>query len=227
MQILLERPDIVIVDKPAGLPSIADRFGSTSVQEQLQALRGEKLWVTHRLDREVTGILVFARTAEAHRALSMAFEQQRIHKTYLAYSGGQSPGEVGTSFTWKDLLLRGKKRAYVHPTGKPAHTDARFDGQAAWPNLWQWTLEPRTGRNHQLRVHLASRGWPIAGDVLYGSTELWPLPGIALRAVRLEVPPGVLGAALVVEAAPWALQPIDPATTARSATQGGCGGPGL
>lgn len=207
MDILLERPDILIVDKPAGLPSIADRFGSTSVHEQLQAVRGEKLWVTHRLDREVTGILVFARTAQAHRALSMAFEHHLVVKTYAAVTGGERPGADGSQFTWKDNLMRGKKRAYVHPAGKPAHTDALFEGPAHQPGLWAWSLLPRTGRNHQLRVHLASRGWPIAGDVLYGSPDLWPLPGIALRAVRLDLPAGILGPALLVQAPAWQEMP--------------------
>jgi 23S rRNA-/tRNA-specific pseudouridylate synthase len=68
-------------------------------------------------------------------------------------------------------------------------------------DLGRWTLQPKTGRNHQLRVQLALRGWPIAGDSLYGSAVVWPLPGIALRAVRLEIPQGVLGQALTVEAA--------------------------
>lgn len=206
MQILLERPDIVIVDKPAGLPSIADRFGSTSVHEQLQAQRGERLWVTHRLDREVTGVLVFARTADAHRSLSMAFEQQQVQKTYLAWTSGEQPGLVGAKFTWNDTLMRGKKRAYVHPAGKPAVTDAYFEGPAEPAGLWQWRLQPHTGRNHQLRVQLASRGWPIVGDALYGSTYAWPQPGIALRAVRLELPAGILGSALSVVAPPWPAQ---------------------
>jgi tRNA pseudouridine32 synthase/23S rRNA pseudouridine746 synthase len=208
MKILLERPDLLIIDKPADLPTIPDRFGSPSVHGELQALRGEKLWVVHRLDREVTGILLFARHAAAHRALSMAFEHHLVQKTYEAWTSGAPPSEPTGEFSWEDVLMRGKKRAYVHPAGKQAVTIARWEGPAPMADplrpglgdLGRWTLQPKTGRNHQLRVQLALRGWPIAGDALYGSEVVWPLPGIALRAVRLEIPKGVLGAALLVDA---------------------------
>lgn len=212
MQLLLERPDILVIDKPAGLPTIPDRFGSPCVHAELQALRGERLWVVHRLDREVTGVLVFARHAAAHRALSLAFEHQRLQKTYEAWSSGGPQAAPDSDFTWEDVLMRGKKRAYVHPAGKPAVTLARWLGPAPVPaaqrpalgDLGRWSLQPKTGRNHQLRVQLALRGWPIAGDALYGSAVVWPGPGIALRAVRLEIPAGVLGAALQIDAAPLA-----------------------
>lgn len=208
MKILLERPDILAIDKPAGLPTIPDRFGSPSVHGDLQALRGEKLWVVHRLDREVTGILLFARHAAAHRALSLAFEHHQLQKTYEAWSSGAPEAAVGSEFTWGDLLMRGKKRAYVHPAGKQALTLARWEGPAPVPRtlraslgpLGRWTLLPKTGRNHQLRVQLALRGWPIAGDALYGSAVTWPQPGIALRAIRLEIPRAVLGSPLQIEA---------------------------
>lgn len=208
MKILLERPDILVIDKPAGLPTIPDRFGSPSVHGDLQEARGEKLWVCHRLDREVTGVLVFARHAAAHRALSLAFEHHQLHKTYEAWTSGGAQAEPGSEFAWEDLLMRGKKRAYVHPAGKPALTLARWQGPAPVPQalqaslgaLGRWTLQPKTGRNHQLRVQLALRGWPIAGDALYGSALAWPLAGIALRAICLEIPQAVLGSPLRIEA---------------------------
>lgn len=195
MRVLLQTAELVIVDKPAGVPTIPDRFGSDSVHDQLQRQQGERLWIVHRLDREVTGILAFARTAKAHAALSQAFEARRVHKTYAAWTTGEAPGPAGTQLQWRDKLLRGKKRSYAHPAGKEAWTDAVFDGVDADGHL-RWTLHPRTGRNHQLRVHLASRGWPIVGDVLYGSPVPWRPSEIALRAVRLEIPPGVLAAPL-------------------------------
>ncbi|MBI5608230.1 MAG: RNA pseudouridine synthase [Deltaproteobacteria bacterium] len=200
MRILLETPEFYAIDKPAGVPTIPDRLGSASVHDQFEAELAQKLWIVHRLDREVTGVLLFARTAAAHRALSLAFERGQAHKTYHAWTGGPEP--AARQFRWQDKLLRGKKRAYAHPAGKDAITLAEFAGPAPQPGLWQWQLQPLTGRNHQLRVHLASRGWPIAGDQLYGSPVPWRQGEIALRAVTLQLDAAVLGRAIAIEAGP-------------------------
>lgn len=184
MQVLYEDEQVVAVDKPAGVPTIPDRFGSDSVQAMLERERGEKLWVVHRLDREVTGVLVFARDASAHRQLSIAFERHDAKKEYEALSEGDPPGPPGKAFHWENRLLRGKKRSYPSPHGKLAITDAIFLGELS--HALHWRLAPRTGRNHQLRVHLAHAGFPILGDTLYGAHRRWH-DGIALRAVRLTV----------------------------------------
>ncbi len=200
MRIILETAEFFAIDKPAGLPTIPDRLGSTSVHDQLEVELGQKLWIVHRLDREVTGVLLFARTAAAHRSLSMAFEYGQAHKTYEAWTGGIEPEQ--RTFRWQDKLLRGKKRAYAHAAGKDAITLAEYTGQAAQAGLWAWQLQPLTGRNHQLRVHLASHGWPIAGDQLYGSTVQWRTGEIALRARVLTLEPAVLGRPITIEAGP-------------------------
>lgn len=181
--VIHETARLIAVDKPPGVPTIPDRFGSDSLHAQLQRDRDEKLWVVHRLDREVTGILVFAKDATTHRALSMAFEDHRVHKVYEALTEGDCA--PGTSFHWENKLLRGKKRSYVTPHGKPAITEAVCVGRVG--KLLRWRLNPLTGRNHQLRVHLANAGFPIAGDALYGATAPWTA-GIALRAVQIELP---------------------------------------
>ena len=202
MDILLETAALVVVDKPAGLPTIPDRFGSASVHDLLAAQIGVHLWIVHRLDREVTGILVFAKTAEAHRALSMAFERHAVHKTYEAWTTAASPPEKGAAFHWENSLLRGKKRAYVHPAGKLAITEAVCQGGAPLPATWRFALQPQTGRSHQLRVHLANAGMPIVGDTLYGSNVPWRPQEIALRAVAIAWPAGVLGATAFALEAP-------------------------
>ncbi len=198
MHVLLQTAALLAIDKPAGLTTIADRFGSDSVHQQLQALLGERLWVVHRLDREVGGVLLFARTATAHAALSQAFEHRAVRKTYAAWTAGEPPPQAGQRLRWEDRLLRGKKRAYPHAAGKPAITEAIWTGRSA-AGLLTWHLEPLTGRNHQLRVQLAQRGWPIAGDALYGATVPWLDHAIALRAVRLELPAGSWGPAVCIE----------------------------
>jgi 23S rRNA-/tRNA-specific pseudouridylate synthase len=178
--ILLETPRLLVVDKPPGEPVIPDRHGSDSLHGRLERERGERLGVVHRLDREVTGALLFARDAAAHRALSMAFERHLVEKHYVAITEGSA--EVGSTFRWEDRLLRGKKRSYASPHGKLAITLATVTGAGL-----TWALRPLTGRNHQLRVHLSRAGFPIRGDGLYGATSPWPA-GIALRAARLVVP---------------------------------------
>lgn len=180
--LLAEHPDLIVVDKPAGMPTIPERTGDReAVVDRLRADRGEALWVVHRLDREVGGVLVLARTADAHRALSIAFEKRSVEKDYEALTEGVAP--VGATFRWENKLLRGKKRAYASPHGKPAVTEAEVIGAGPL----RWRLRPLTGRNHQLRVHLAAAGFPIVGDALYGATTPWA-DGIALRAVRLAIP---------------------------------------
>lgn len=205
MQVLCESRDWLAIDKPAGVPTIADRFGSDNVHQQLQALRGERLWVVHRLDREVGGLLLFARNAATHAALSQAFEHRQVRKTYAAWTEGDAPAWPGQPQHWQDPLLRGKKRAYTHPAGKPAITEAVCEGRSP-QGLLIWRLLPLTGRNHQLRVQLANRGWPIAGDRLYGATTPWHSDGIALRAVRIELPSGAWGAPIDLDAPPLSPQ---------------------
>ena len=201
----------VIVDKPAGWLSVPGRGPDQErrcVGPWLQASLGQRLWPVHRLDAPVSGLLVFALDERAHRALNTAFEARQLHKTYEALAL-PSPDQAlpAQPQRWESLLLRGKRRAYEHPQGKPSITEAEppsrvalADGRAAW----LWRLHPLTGRPHQLRVHMARFAQPILGDALYGGP---PLCGpwlqdqaqaqdehedgalIALRAVSLELGP--------------------------------------
>lgn len=200
MRVLFDSPQVVVVDKPPGITTIPDRNGSDSVHGMLERSLGVKLWIVHRLDREVTGVLVFARDALSHRYLSMSFESHSARKTYSARTGGVIPGAVGLRIRWENKLQRGKKRSYPSPHGKPAVTEAILDGGRTGDLLW--TLSPLTGRNHQLRVHLAQAGYPIFGDELYGSDRLWEDGAIALRAVRLQIQVGEGFPALDVRAPP-------------------------
>jgi tRNA pseudouridine32 synthase/23S rRNA pseudouridine746 synthase len=181
---------LVVVDKPAGWLSVPSRLGAADprpcVGITLQSELGSRLWPTHRLDEEVSGLLLFARSADAHRLLCAGFEAQLIHKTYRAECDGAQPEDapLGHLRRWTTTLLRGKKRAYVHPAGKPAVTDVRL--LAIEQGRLHFELKPRTGRPHQLRVELSRRGCPIVGDTLYGSAVDRAEGGIALRAVRLS-----------------------------------------
>ena len=189
LPIVFENSRVVVVDKPAHWLSVPSRMGVADprpcVGLVLQTQLGCRLWPTHRLDEEVTGLLVFAKDAAAHRVLNAAFAERQVHKTYLATTSGPPPADasLGESHRWTSRMLRGKKRAYLHPQGSEAITLATL--LAVEDGLLRWRLQPLTGRAHQLRVELARRGCPIVGDVLYGSAQPYA-QGIALRAVALD-----------------------------------------
>ena len=170
----------VVPDKPAGWLSVPSRMGAADTRPCVGKILEEtlkiRLWPVHRLDLEVTGILLFAKDAEAHRLANHWFENRLVSKTYEALSSGAPAQASEQTFTWCSNLLRGKKRAYESPHGKPSETSARLlkivdlaDGPAI---LWQ--LEPHTGRPHQLRYELSRHGFPILGDQLYGSERPCP-----------------------------------------------------
>lgn len=195
--IVWQNAALVAVDKMSGVLSVPGRQGSEDPRPVLglwlQAQLGQRLWPVHRLDFEVSGLVVFALTADAHRRACQAFELRRVAKTYEALTGFSVPPAQGQTFVWSSLLVRGKRRSFEAPHGAQAETHARCEdvltGSAAGDYaplapLCLWRLFPKTGRPHQLRVHLANHGYAIAGDVLYGGAAA-PGSGIALRSTSL------------------------------------------
>lgn len=160
------------VDKPPGrlvVPGRPDVNGAPqppSLKEALEAQLGTKVWVVHRLDRDTSGALLFATNAETHRTLSMAFEAGEVQKRYLALVEGSPPAE--RSLSWP--LVEGRKRtmriARDGEEGKAALTQVRVVEQLGRFSLVE--CEPKTGRQHQIRVHLAAAGHPLAVDHQYG-----------------------------------------------------------
>ncbi len=158
---------------------------------------GTRVYPVHRLDAEVTGLLVFACDPDAQRQTSAWFEGRLVHKDYFAWTeiGDPPPVPSPDPLRWECLLAWGKRRAYEHPVaGKPSLTLAWLleEQPTSAGQVLGWRLQPHTGRSHQLRYELARHGWPILGVTLYGAKVPWPPGGIALRAVsRLDaVPPG-------------------------------------
>lgn len=192
LDILLESDELIAVDKPAGALSVPSRLGRGDprpcVLYALSERFGRNFLPVHRLDEDVSGILVFAKTEEAHRRLNLAFELRSTHKEYEAWTEARMTPPEG-EVTFEDRLYRGKKRSFVAPHGKVAITFARVAGRVpfAGREYLRWTLHPQTGRSHQLRVQLALRGFPIVGDRLYDAKVDFMGGGIALRAVRLSV----------------------------------------
>lgn len=172
-EILLDDGEVLAVDKPAGLPmhptaTYHKHTLSFLLRERLRGPDGYAPQIAHRLDRETSGVVLCGRTRGAARSLKMAFEAHRVRKTYLAIVRGEIDSEAFAI----DLPLE-PARSGLHVLmnvagegGLSAHTEVRVRARRAGHSLVE--LFPRTGRQHQLRVHLSAIGHPIVGDKLYG-----------------------------------------------------------
>lgn len=162
-------PEVLVLDKPAGLP-VSARSGE-SLERWLPALRLGKRrdpQPAHRLDADTAGCLVLGRTAPMLARLNALFAGREVEKTYWAVLRGALSGEAGVvEAPLRKVSTREKGwRMEVHPAGDPARTAWRVLGRAPGMTLVEFT--PETGRTHQLRVHAAHLGAPIAGDAMYG-----------------------------------------------------------
>lgn len=200
IEVIYESTELLAVNKPEGLSTIPERdLAVASVRRLLEAQRSEQLWVVHRLDKEVSGLLLFARTAEAHRELSMQFETRTVKKRYLALVHGLVRSETGNIET--AIREFGSGRMGVDPRGKASRTSFRVLARGPIHTLLE--AEPHTGRRHQLRVHLYSTGHPIAGDARYGEREQAALTArLMLHSWQLALPALSSSAALNLEAPP-------------------------
>jgi 23S rRNA pseudouridine1911/1915/1917 synthase len=187
--VLYEEEALLAVNKPAGLvvhPAYKHPDGTLADEVFARAAaRGEgRPWLLHRLDRETSGVVLFAKTEAARRAVVGQLERHTMHKRYLAVVSGALPtteGEIEAPLA-RDPADR--RRVLVTLEGKPAKTRYRVlatTGDSAFV-----LAEPVTGRTHQIRAHFASIGAPLAGDVLYLPPGTPPLaPRTLLHAWRL------------------------------------------
>ncbi|WP_282158902.1 RluA family pseudouridine synthase [Shimia thalassica] len=167
LDVLHEDHEIVVVNKPSGLLSVPGRGDHLAdcLLSRVQVAFPTALLV-HRLDRDTSGVMVFGQTPHAQRNLSMQFEKRTTKKTYVARVDGHLDPKTGTVdlpliVDWPNRPLQ----MVDHENGKPAVTDWRVlkysDGET------RVRLSPKTGRSHQLRVHMLALGHVILGDPLY------------------------------------------------------------
>jgi RluA family pseudouridine synthase len=218
LPVLLSDEAILVVDKCPGVLSVPDRYDPDApVASSALAKDWGRLYVVHRLDKDTSGVLIFARTPDAHRALSAAFESRSVAKVYRALVRG-SP-------SWDETACELPLRAdgdRLHRTvvdahkGKPSST--AFAVVARYKDCALVEARPRTGRTHQVRVHLSALGHPCLCDPLYGDGKPFLLSKFkkrwkgdpfderplmsrtALHALSAEFPHPASGAAITVEA---------------------------
>ncbi|NBC07951.1 MAG: RluA family pseudouridine synthase [Bacteroidetes bacterium] len=184
LELLHEDEQLVVVNKAPGVLSIPDRF-SPEKPNLLTMLnrKYEKVWTVHRIDRETSGAIVFARDEHTHRHLSQQFQERTVEKTYLALLDGQLHQEEGTID--RPLIEHPGKagRMMVAKKGKRAVTHYRLVEVFQRFSLVAFTIE--TGRQHQIRVHAESMGYPLAVDERYGRRTAFYLSEIKQRHYRL------------------------------------------
>lgn len=164
-QIIFQNEDLVAVNKPSGMLTIPDRMGNISLKNHLQEAFGD-IYTVHRLDRDTSGIVVFAKNETTHKQLSQLFEGREVEKYYQGLVLGKLAEEKGTIDipimehpVTKGLMVTNKK-------GKPSQTDYEVLETFRYFSWLQFQIH--TGRTHQIRVHMKSIGHAIVCDELYG-----------------------------------------------------------
>lgn len=216
---------LLALAKPAGMPTVPDASGDESLLERAKAwVKQAKakpgavyLGVVHRLDRPVSGVVVFARTSKAAARLTAAFRGHTVAKTYRGVGAGEPRESEGTLEHW---LLKDAERNRVRvvpgerPGARLARTHWRVLARADPGGARRVLLEfrPETGRPHQLRVAAATLGCPLLGDLKYGAECALPDRSVALHALELALPHPTLGTLLRLRCEPprvevWASWP--------------------
>ncbi|MEM1147331.1 MAG: RluA family pseudouridine synthase [Pseudomonadota bacterium] len=179
--------DLLIIDKPSGLLSVPGRGPEKAVcAHQILSEDYGAVFTVHRLDMDTSGIMVFSRSKAAQRHLSRQFEQRQVDKVYEALVEGCPHPKSGTIDAPIARYSKQRPLRHLDPNGQSAIT--RWQRIANDDNSARLALFPQTGRSHQLRLHLASLGHPILGDVFYGDPSSHERLCLHAKSLRFEHP---------------------------------------
>lgn len=190
LPVLFENDELIAIDKPEGLAVIPTRDPGDPCVIGLLAAKGLRPYVVHRIDKDVSGALLVAKTPEMHRYLNARFESRDVRKGYLAVTHGKLRKPQGKILA--RLRQFGSHRMGVdNRSGKASLTHYRV--LETFGNYSLVSAQPVTGRRHQLRVHFYDLGHPIVGDAWYGDPDLqggYPRLMLHARTVALALPGG-------------------------------------
>jgi 23S rRNA pseudouridine955/2504/2580 synthase/23S rRNA pseudouridine1911/1915/1917 synthase len=165
-EILLENSELIVINKPAGLLSVPDRIQSSPSLKDLLVEKYKEIFTVHRLDRETSGVILFAKTAEAHQYFSVVFQERQVEKQYYGIVWGVPSSPSGV-IELPMMEHPGKNGTMVvNRKGKAASTGFEVVENFGRYSLLKFNLY--TGRTHQIRVHMKETGHPILCDALYG-----------------------------------------------------------
>lgn len=179
LELIAENTHFVAVNKPAGMLSIRDRSDSApSLKDILQEKYGD-IYTVHRLDRDTSGVIVFARDEATHKHMSRQFENRETQKEYVGFVQGILPEKEGVVDVPIAEHPVKKGTMVAAQKGKPSVTGYRVEEEFGLYSLLQFSI--LTGRTHQIRVHMKYLGHPIVCDPVYGNEEPVLLSGIKKR----------------------------------------------
>lgn len=185
-EVIFSDEHFLAVNKSSGMLSVPDRFdpGKPNLLDALSKELEQKIYGVHRLDAETSGLLLFARNAETHRALSLQFEERQVKKYYIAFVDGNPAHEADDieAPIAENPMRPGTMR--VHSKGKAAHSSYRV--LERFRDFSMLEVELHTGRTHQIRVHCAHIGHPLLVDKIYGVRAGLMLSSIKRRKFKLS-----------------------------------------
>ncbi|MEO8734471.1 MAG: RluA family pseudouridine synthase [Flavobacteriales bacterium] len=214
--ILLQDDHLLIVDKQPGMPVQVDRTGDPSLQQQIQSLfpaGSVDIGSPHRLDRPVSGVVVFTKSMDALRGMDEIFRRGGVEKTYLAIVEGRTPAKGECSHVLGHAGGSRKAKVLEEKDADGRNAKLSFTTKALGERFSLLEVRPEGGAFHQIRAQLAAIGHPIKGDVKYGARRGEPDRSIALHAWRMRFNHPITGAPLELKA-PMPTRSIWPALLA-------------
>ncbi len=204
--VVYEDRDLLVVEKPAGVvvhPAGPHRGGTLSEALARRGAAGGDPWrpgIVHRLDKDTSGLLVVAKSGEAHRRLKAALAARRIVREYLALVEGRPPARSGTIDAPLGRDRRDRTRMSID-TDKPREARTHFALEEILPDATLLRVRLETGRTHQIRAHFRAIGHPVCGDREYGTAGVYGLRRQFLHAARLELEQPFSNEPLVLDSA--------------------------